>query len=163
MPPPPARPARAPGKRPIEAGGTATRPAAPTAPLPKPVEAPPIDLSFDALGDRAKQRAAATPIPDEALEKSPLGPRSAIVLLSHDPKIDDPGLIAALKSNCFYIGTLGSKKTQAARQARAARRGRCPASPGRTQDTGGRGERHRSPRAGKAQDIEVKHRPADAR
>lgn len=56
--------------------------------------------------------------PDEALAKAPLGPRSAIVFLSHDPKIDDPGLIAALKSDCFYIGTLGSKKTQAARGAR---------------------------------------------
>jgi xanthine dehydrogenase accessory factor len=56
--------------------------------------------------------------PDEALAKAPLGRRSAIVFLSHDPKIDDPGLIAALKSDCFYIGTLGSKKTQAARQAR---------------------------------------------
>ncbi len=56
--------------------------------------------------------------PDEALAKTPLGPRSAIVFLSHDPKIDDPGLIAALKSDCFYIGTLGSKKTQAARAAR---------------------------------------------
>ena len=56
--------------------------------------------------------------PDEALAKAPLGRRSAIVFLSHDPKIDDPGLIAALKSDCFYIGTLGSKKTQAARAAR---------------------------------------------
>jgi xanthine dehydrogenase accessory factor len=56
--------------------------------------------------------------PDEALAKAPLGPRSAAVFLSHDPKIDDPGLIAALKSDCFYIGTLGSKKTQAARAAR---------------------------------------------
>jgi len=56
--------------------------------------------------------------PDEALAKSPLGPRSAVAFLSHDPKIDDPGLIAALKSDCFYIGTLGSKKTQAARNAR---------------------------------------------
>ncbi|MBS0471598.1 MAG: XdhC family protein [Proteobacteria bacterium] len=56
--------------------------------------------------------------PDEALKKAPLGPRSAIVFLSHDPKIDDPGLIAALRSSCFYIGTLGSKKTQAARNAR---------------------------------------------
>ena len=56
--------------------------------------------------------------PDEALEKRPLGKRSAIVFLSHDPKIDDPGLIAALRSDCFYIGTLGSKKTQAARGAR---------------------------------------------
>jgi xanthine dehydrogenase accessory factor len=56
--------------------------------------------------------------PDEALAKAPLGKRSAIVFLSHDPKIDDPGLIAALRSECFYIGTLGSKKTQAARQTR---------------------------------------------
>lgn len=56
--------------------------------------------------------------PDEALAKHPLGRRSGIVFLSHDPKIDDPGLIAALRSDCFYIGTLGSKKTQAARGAR---------------------------------------------
>ncbi|HEY7978912.1 MAG TPA: XdhC family protein [Rhizomicrobium sp.] len=55
---------------------------------------------------------------DEALAKAPLGPRSAIVLLTHDPKLDDPALIAALRSTCFYIGALGSKKTQAARQAR---------------------------------------------
>ncbi|HEY4943533.1 MAG TPA: XdhC family protein [Rhizomicrobium sp.] len=55
---------------------------------------------------------------DEAFAKEPLGPRSAVIFLTHDPKLDDPGLIAALKSNCFYIGALGSKKTQAARQAR---------------------------------------------
>jgi xanthine dehydrogenase accessory factor len=61
--------------------------------------------------------------PDEALSAEPLGPRSAIVFLSHDPKIDDPGLIAALKSDCFYIGTLGSKKTQAARRARLIHEG----------------------------------------
>lgn len=61
--------------------------------------------------------------PDEALAKQPLGKRSAIVFLSHDPKIDDPGLVAALKSDCFYIGTLGSKKTQAARQARMKQEG----------------------------------------
>jgi xanthine dehydrogenase accessory factor len=61
--------------------------------------------------------------PDEALAKAPLGKRSAIVFLSHDPKIDDPGLIAALRSDCFYIGTLGSRKTQAARQARMRREG----------------------------------------
>jgi xanthine dehydrogenase accessory factor len=60
---------------------------------------------------------------DEALKKEPLTPRSAIVLLTHDPKLDDPGLIAALHSNCFYIGALGSKKTQAARRARMAEEG----------------------------------------
>lgn len=56
--------------------------------------------------------------PDEALAKQPLGPRSALVALTHDPKVDDPALVAALKSRCFYIGALGSKKSQAARLAR---------------------------------------------
>jgi len=60
---------------------------------------------------------------DEALSKEPLTQRSAIVLLTHDPKLDDPGLIAALRSNCFYIGALGSEKTQAARHARMAAQG----------------------------------------
>jgi xanthine dehydrogenase accessory factor len=56
--------------------------------------------------------------PDEALARAPLGPRSALIALSHDPKIDDPALVAALASPAFYIGALGSKKTQAARLAR---------------------------------------------
>lgn len=53
--------------------------------------------------------------PDEALAKAPLGRRSALVALTHDPKVDDPALTAALKSKCFYIGALGSKKTHAGR------------------------------------------------
>jgi xanthine dehydrogenase accessory factor len=56
--------------------------------------------------------------PDEALQKNPLGPRSALVALTHDPKVDDPALTAALRSPCFYIGALGSKKTHAGRLAR---------------------------------------------
>ncbi len=56
--------------------------------------------------------------PDEALEKSPLGTRSALVALTHDPKIDDPALQIAIRSPCFYIGALGSKKTHAGRLAR---------------------------------------------
>ncbi len=56
--------------------------------------------------------------PDEALARAPLGTRSALVALTHDPKVDDPALTAALRSNCFYIGALGSKKTHAARLAR---------------------------------------------
>jgi len=60
---------------------------------------------------------------DEALAKEQLGPRSAIVALTHDPKLDDPGLIAALNSRCFYIGALGSKKTQAARRERMKAQG----------------------------------------
>lgn len=55
---------------------------------------------------------------DEALEKQPLGRRSALIALTHDPKLDDPALSAALKSDCFYIGALGSKKTHAGRLAR---------------------------------------------
>lgn len=56
--------------------------------------------------------------PDEALEK--LGPdrRTAVVTLTHDPKIDDPGLDAALKSEAFYVAALGSRRTHAGRVAR---------------------------------------------
>ena len=53
--------------------------------------------------------------PDEALASAPLGSRSAIVALTHDPKLDDPALAAALKSPAFYIGALGSKTTHARR------------------------------------------------
>ncbi len=61
--------------------------------------------------------------PDEAFEAVPLGPRSAIVALSHDPKFDDPALAAALRSSCFYIGALGSKKSHAARLMRLKAQG----------------------------------------
>lgn len=56
--------------------------------------------------------------PDEALEA--LGPdrRTAIVTLTHDPKLDDPALVRALKSDAFYVGALGSRKTHAARLER---------------------------------------------
>jgi xanthine dehydrogenase accessory factor len=45
----------------------------------------------------------------------PLDRFTAFIALTHDPKIDDPALIAALHANCFYIGALGSRKTHAAR------------------------------------------------
>ncbi len=61
--------------------------------------------------------------PDEALALAPLGQRSALVALTHDPKLDDPALSAALRSPCFYIGALGSKKTHAARLARLKEHG----------------------------------------
>lgn len=61
--------------------------------------------------------------PDEALAKAPLGPRSALVALTHDPKVDDPALTAALKSKCFYVGALGSKKTHVGRLARLKQHG----------------------------------------
>jgi len=56
--------------------------------------------------------------PDEALANIALDMRSAVVTLTHDPKLDDPALAAALKSPAFYVGALGSKKTHAARLAR---------------------------------------------
>ena len=56
--------------------------------------------------------------PDEVIPQVGLDPRTAMVALTHDPKIDDPALHAALKSDVFYIGALGSKKTQASRAAR---------------------------------------------
>lgn len=56
--------------------------------------------------------------PDEALADLPIDRRTAIVTLTHDPKLDDPALIAALRSDCFYIGALGSRKTHAARHER---------------------------------------------
>ncbi|MBX3495851.1 MAG: XdhC family protein [Parvibaculum sp.] len=56
--------------------------------------------------------------PDEAMAALAPDTRTAIVTLTHDPKLDDPALQAALKSAAFYIGALGSKKTHAARVAR---------------------------------------------
>ncbi|HSC18041.1 MAG TPA: XdhC family protein [Rhizomicrobium sp.] len=61
--------------------------------------------------------------PDEALAQAPLGPRSALAALSHDPKIDDPALVVALRSDCFYVGALGSRKTQASRRERLKEKG----------------------------------------
>ena len=56
--------------------------------------------------------------PDEALERLQPDHRSAVVTLTHDPKLDDPALAVALRSECFYIGALGSKRTHAARCGR---------------------------------------------
>lgn len=58
--------------------------------------------------------------PDEALAEWKPDAASAVVTLSHDPKIDDPALIAALNSPAFYIAALGSRRTQAARRERLA-------------------------------------------
>lgn len=56
--------------------------------------------------------------PQEALEQIQLNRNTAVVLLTHDPKIDDPALKTILESPVFYIGALGSKRTQADRRAR---------------------------------------------
>ena len=56
--------------------------------------------------------------PDDALAAMALDARSAVVTLSHDPKIDDPAIIAALNTPVFYLGCLGSSRTHAKRFAR---------------------------------------------
>lgn len=56
--------------------------------------------------------------PEDVLETRPLDRYTALVAVTHDPKIDDHPLIAALKAGCFYIGALGSRKTHAKRLER---------------------------------------------
>jgi len=56
--------------------------------------------------------------PDEALERLKPDHRTAVVTLTHDPKLDDPALEVVLRSSAFYIGALGSKGTHAARLER---------------------------------------------
>lgn len=56
--------------------------------------------------------------PDDALESLALDGGTAVVTLTHDPKIDDPALFVALQSKAFYVGALGSLKTQAQRRVR---------------------------------------------
>ena len=56
--------------------------------------------------------------PDEAVASLGLDGRTALVLLTHDPKLDDPALEAALQADVFYIGALGSTRTHAKRVER---------------------------------------------
>ena len=71
-----------------------------------------------ASDERFPNVAVSTDWPDEAMDA--LGPdsRTAVVTLTHDPKLDDPALDRALHSDAFYIGALGSRKTHAARLER---------------------------------------------
>ncbi|MFZ0097997.1 MAG: XdhC family protein [Gemmobacter sp.] len=56
--------------------------------------------------------------PDEALAALGLDARTAVVTLTHDAKLDDPAIRAALESDCFYLGCLGSARTHAKRVER---------------------------------------------
>jgi xanthine dehydrogenase accessory factor len=56
--------------------------------------------------------------PDEALARLGLDDKTALVALSHDPKLDDPALELALPSTLFYIGALGSRRTHEKRLER---------------------------------------------
>jgi len=61
--------------------------------------------------------------PDDALPAVGLDPFTAVATLTHDPKVDEPALLAALKAGCFYVGALGSRRTHAQRVERLASRG----------------------------------------
>lgn len=61
--------------------------------------------------------------PDDAVEAQGLDTRTALVLLTHDPKLDDPALERALRSEVFYIGALGSTRTHAKRLERLRAKG----------------------------------------
>lgn len=61
--------------------------------------------------------------PDEALAAHGLDPRTAVITLTHDPKLDDPAIVTALRSEVFYLGCLGSTRTHAKRVARLGEAG----------------------------------------
>ena len=56
--------------------------------------------------------------PQDVLARAPLDPFCAVAAVTHDPKIDDPALQAALAAGCFYVGALGSRKTHGRRVER---------------------------------------------
>jgi xanthine dehydrogenase accessory factor len=61
--------------------------------------------------------------PEEALRKVPIDAFTAVAALTHDPKIDDVPILAALKAHAFYIGALGSRKTHGKRLERLMAQG----------------------------------------
>ena len=62
--------------------------------------------------------------PDEVLARTPPGPRDAVLVFTHDAKLDVPALMAAFETEAGYIGALGSRQT-----TRTARRGCAPRGP----------------------------------
>lgn len=71
--------------------------------------------NFDAGGARKIRD-----MPDDAIREHANDPYTAIVALTHDPRIDDMGLMEAVKTDAFYIGAMGSARTSANRRARLA-------------------------------------------
>jgi len=71
-----------------------------------------------ASDERFPNVTVSTAWPDEALDELHPDSRTAVVTLTHDPKLDDPALDRALKSQAFYIGSLGSRRTHASRLQR---------------------------------------------
>ena len=64
--------------------------------------------------------------PDVALPRLGLDRYTALTALTHDPKIDDPALSAALRAECFYVGALGSRRTHSGRVERLTAAGFAP-------------------------------------
>ena len=117
-----------------------------------------------ATDERFPGVAVDTEWPDDALLRLAPDRRTAVVTLTHDPKLDDPALAVALASDAFYIGSLGSRRTHAARLERLAgprvrrdgprphprshrARDRREVS-GRDRDRGNRGDHREAPGAG---------------
>src|SRR5262249_35934930 len=76
-----------------------------------------------ATGARFPEQALVVGWPDAAIAELAPDARTAVVTLTHDPKLDDPALVAALASPAFYVGCLGSAKTHAARRTRLGAQG----------------------------------------
>ncbi len=66
--------------------------------------------------------------PEVAMKEVPLDAYTALAALTHDPKIDDVPILAALEADCFYIGALGSRKTHGKRVERLLEQGASAAS-----------------------------------
>ncbi|HRC57172.1 MAG TPA: XdhC family protein, partial [Kofleriaceae bacterium] len=76
-----------------------------------------------ATAARFPEQTLVTLWPDLALRALAPDTRTAVVTLTHDPKLDDPALREALQTPAFYLGCLGSKKTHASRLTRLAAAG----------------------------------------
>jgi xanthine dehydrogenase accessory factor len=76
-----------------------------------------------ATDERFPDVAVSTDWPDEALESLAPDRRTAVVTLTHDPKLDDPALLVAVRSEAFYVGALGSRRTHAKRLDRLREQG----------------------------------------
>ena len=83
-------------------------------------------LTWDVPGTTFSKR-----MPDDLVLQLQLDPHSAVVAVTHDPKLDDLALLEALKSPAFYIGALGSRANTAARKQRLALFDLSPAQIGR--------------------------------
>jgi xanthine dehydrogenase accessory factor len=76
-----------------------------------------------ATDERFPDVTVSTEWPDDAMQALAPDRRTAVVTLTHDPKLDDPALLVALRSDAFYIGALGSKRTHAKRLERLREEG----------------------------------------